>query len=104
MRSGLTVKPFSGPTIVRAKAKPVIDGQADDAWQAGKGNAITKKVYVEELGPTYGSENFHTFVDDPATWRYQLGVWNDRGLTNVVENFWKMLGPEVQKKKTIKFS
>jgi endo-1,4-beta-xylanase len=60
----LTVKPFSGPSIVSVKTKPVIDGQADDAWQAGKTNAIAKKVYGKKVSADDVSGAFSMMWDD----------------------------------------
>jgi endoglucanase len=60
----LTVKPFSGPSIVSVKTKPVIDGQADDPWKGGKANAITKKVYGKKVSADDVSGAFSMMWDD----------------------------------------
>jgi endo-1,4-beta-xylanase len=49
---------------VHVKAKPVIDGQADDAWEAAKANQIAKKVYGKKVSADDVSGAFSMMWDD----------------------------------------
>ena len=60
----LSVKPFSGPSIIDVKAKPEIDGQMDSDWTMAEANEIAKVVRGEREGDNDISGRFMVMWDD----------------------------------------